>query len=57
MTTHPMHLFDQALRGLTGKLARPVRLAPTTQNDVFLNALLETAATKTVRRSPVLRQN
>jgi len=53
MTTHPMHLFDPDLKGLLGKSARPVRLSPTTQNDVFLNALLETATTKTVRRSPL----
>jgi len=53
MTTHPMHLFDPDLKGLAGKRARPVRLAPTTQNDVFLNALLETGTTKTVRRNPL----
>ena len=53
MTTHPMHLFDQGLKGLAGKPARPVRLAPTTQNDVSLNALLETGTTKSVRRSPL----
>jgi protein TonB len=53
MTTHPMHLFDPALKGLAGKPVRPVRLSPTTQNDVFLNALLETATAKTVRRSPL----
>jgi periplasmic protein TonB len=53
MTTHPMHLFDLTPKGPTGKEVRPVRLAPTTKNDVFLNALLETGATKTVRRSPL----
>ena len=53
MTTHPMHLFDPAQAGPTGKPARPVRLSPTTQNDVFLNALLETPTTKTLRRSPL----
>src|SRR5882762_7012907 len=53
MTTHPMHLFDPALKGLAGKPVRPVRLSPTTQNDVFLKALLETATAKTVRRSPL----
>jgi protein TonB len=53
MTTHPMHLFDPAVKGLVEKSARPVRLSPTTQNDVFLNALLETATTKTVQRSPL----
>jgi TonB family protein len=53
MTTHPMHLFDPAQAGPTGKPARPVRLSPTTQNDIFLNALLETPTTKTVRRSPL----
>jgi protein TonB len=47
-----MHLFDQGLKGLAGKPARPVRLAPTTQNDVFLKALLETPETKSARRSP-----
>lgn len=53
MTTHPMHLFDPAIRGLKGEPTRPVRLAPTTQNDVSLNALLETGTTKSVRRSPL----
>ena len=53
MTTHPMHLFDPALKGLKGKPKRPVHLSPTTQNDVFLNALLEMPTTKTVRRSPL----
>jgi len=53
MTTQPMHLFDPSLKGLSGEPVRPVRLAPTSQNDVFLNALLETATTKTVRRSPL----
>jgi protein TonB len=53
MTTHPMHLFDPDLKGLAGKRARPVRLSPTTQDDVFLNALLETGTTKTVRRNPL----
>jgi len=53
MTTHPMHLFDPALKGLTGQPARPVRLSPTTKNDAFLNALLEAGTTKIVRRSPL----
>jgi protein TonB len=53
MTTHPMHLFDSAEKNPTGKPARPVRLSPSTPNDVFLNALLETATTRTVRRSPL----
>ncbi len=53
MTTQPMHLYDPSLKGLVGKPARPVRLSPTTQNDVFLNALLETAKTKSLRRSPL----
>ena len=53
MTTHPMHLFDPALKGLAGKPAQPVRLSPTTRNDIFLNAVLETGTTKTVRRSPL----
>ena len=53
MTTHPMHLFDPAQAGLPGKPVRPVRLSQTIQNDVFLSALLETATTKTVRRSPL----
>jgi len=53
MTTHPMHLFDSGLKGLTEKPTRPVRLAPTTQNDVFLKALLEAGTTRTVRRSPL----
>jgi protein TonB len=48
-----MHLFDPAPKGLAGKAARPVLLSPTTQNDVSLNALLETATTKTVGRSPL----
>jgi protein TonB len=53
MTTHPMHLFDPALKGLKGKPTRPVLLPPTTKGDVFLNALLETPATGTGRRSPL----
>lgn len=53
MTTHPMHLFDPAVQGLKGEPTRPVRLPPTTQNDVFLDALLETGTTKTMRRSPL----
>jgi protein TonB len=53
MTTHPMHLFDPAHAGPTGKPARPVRLSPTTHNDIFLSALLETPTTKTLRRSPL----
>jgi hypothetical protein len=53
MTSYPMHLFDPPLKGLKGKLTRPVHLSPTTQNDVFLNALLETGTTKSVRRSPL----
>jgi protein TonB len=53
MTTHPMHLFDPALKGPIGKPTRPVHLSPTSQNDVFLNALLEMPTTKSVRRSPL----
>jgi protein TonB len=53
MTTHPMHFFDPAQAGSTGKPARAVRLSPTTQNDVFLSALLETGTTTTIRRSPL----
>src|SRR5580692_7392297 len=53
MTTHPMHLFDPAQTGPTAEPARPVRLSPTTQNDIFLSALLETPTTKTLRRSPL----
>jgi len=53
MTTHPMHLFDRAQVGPTGKPAKSIRLAPTTQKDVFLSALLETPTTKTLRRSPL----
>jgi protein TonB len=53
MTTHPIHLFDLAPKNRGAKTARPVRLSPTTQNDVFLNALLETPTTKSIRRSPL----
>ncbi len=53
MTTHPIHLFDPALKGPIGKPTRPAHLSPTTQNDVFLNALLEMPTTKSVRRSPL----
>ena len=53
MTTDPIHLFDPGLKGPVGEPARPVRLAPTTQNDVSLNALLETGTTRNVRRSPL----
>jgi protein TonB len=48
-----MHLFDPAPKSPTGAPMRPVRLFPTTQNDVFLGALLETPTTKSVRRSPL----
>jgi protein TonB len=48
-----MHLFDPAQTGPTAEPARPVRLSPTTQNDIFLSALLETPTTKTLRRSPL----
>jgi periplasmic protein TonB len=53
MTTDPIHLFDPRLKGPGGEPARPVRLPPTTQNDVSLNALLETGTTRNVRRSPL----
>src|SRR5467141_3115533 len=53
MTNDPIHLFDPGLKELEGKRARPVRLSPATQNDVSLNALLETGTTKSVRRSPL----
>src|SRR5260370_14178857 len=53
MTTHPMHLFDSGLKGLAEKPTRPVRLAPSTQDDVFLRALLDAGTTKPVRRSPL----
>src|SRR5258707_1213003 len=53
MTTHPMHLFDSGLKGLAGEPARPVRLSSTTQKFFFLNAFLETATTKTLRRTPL----
>src|SRR5258708_3193005 len=52
MTTHLMHLFDSGLKGLAGEPARPVRLPSTTQDSVFLRALLQTSMTRTVRRSP-----
>jgi len=48
-----MHLFDSGLKGLAGEPARPVRLSSTTQNDVFLDALLQMPTTKSVRRSPL----
>ena len=53
MTNDPLHLFDPGLKELVGNRARPVRLAPTTQNEVSLDALLETGTTKSVRRSPL----
>jgi protein TonB len=53
MTTHPMRLFDRAQKNPAAKIGRPVHLSPKTQNDVFLNALLEMPTTKTVRRSPL----
>jgi protein TonB len=53
MTTHPMHLFDLAPKNPAVKTARPVLLSAKTQNDVFLNALLETATTRSARRSPL----
>jgi protein TonB len=53
MTTHPMHLFDHGLKVLADKSGQPVRLSPTTENEVSLKALLETGMTRTVRRSPL----
>jgi hypothetical protein len=53
MTTRPMHLFDLDQKSPAGKPARPVRLTPTTWNDVSLNALLDAPATKNARRSPL----
>ena len=53
MTTHPMHLFDLDQRGPAGKAPRPVRLTPTTWNDVSLNALLDAPTAKSARRSPL----
>jgi periplasmic protein TonB len=53
MTSYSMHLFDPPQKGRIAKLTRPVRLTPTTENDVFLSALLETPTTKTVRRNPL----
>ena len=53
MTTDPIHLFDPRLKRPAGEPARPVRLAPTTQNDVSLDALLATPTIKTLRRSPL----
>ncbi len=53
MANDPIHLFDQGLKELVGKPAQPVRLSPATQNDVSLNALLETGTTKSLRRSPL----
>jgi hypothetical protein len=52
ITTDPIHLFDPRLQVLAGKPTQPVRLSPTTQIVVFLNALLETGTTRTVRTSP-----
>jgi periplasmic protein TonB len=53
MINDPLHLLDPGLKELVGKRARPVRLSPATQNDVSLNALLETGTPKSVRRSPL----
>src|SRR5258708_29505139 len=53
MTTDPIHLLDPRLKGLAGKPTQPVRLSPTTQIHVLLNALLETGTTRTVRTSPL----
>src|SRR5260370_40772345 len=53
MTTHPKHRFDLAPKEPAAKTARPGRISPTTQNDVFLRAFLEAGTTKTVRRSPL----
>jgi periplasmic protein TonB len=52
MTSHLMHLFNPAQKSVPGK-GRPLRLSPTTRNDVFLSALLEIPTTKTARRSPL----
>jgi protein TonB len=53
MTNDPLHLLNPGLKELAGKRARPVRLSPATQNDVSLNALLETGTPKSVKRSPL----
>ncbi len=53
MTNDPLHLFDPGLKEVVGKRTRPVRVSPATQNDVSLNALLETGTTKSERRSPL----
>src|SRR5258707_9976932 len=53
MPAIPILLYDLATKERATKTARLVRLSPTTQNDVFLNALLETATTRTARRSPL----
>src|SRR5260370_19282162 len=52
MTTHPMHLFDLAPKNPAAKTVRSILLSPTTQKDVFLNVLLETARPRTPRRRP-----
>jgi periplasmic protein TonB len=52
MTSHLMHLFNPAQKS-PPRDGRPVRLSPTTRNDVFLSALLEIPTTKTARRSPL----
>jgi periplasmic protein TonB len=52
MASNLIHLFNPAQKSPPWE-GRPVRLSPTTRNDVFLTALLETPMTKTVRRSPL----
>jgi protein TonB len=52
MASNLIHLFNSA-RKSSPREGRPVRLSPTTPNDVFLTALLETPTTKTARRSPL----
>ena len=52
MASDLIHLFNPAQKS-SAREGRPVRLSPTTRNDVFLTALLETPTTKSARRSPL----
>jgi protein TonB len=53
MATHRISIFGRMQDAPARKASGSVRLAPTTKNDVFLNALLEMPTTKQARRNPV----
>jgi protein TonB len=53
MAIHRISILDSMPDGPARKAAGSLRLAPTTKNDVFLNAVLEMPTTQQTRRSPL----